>query len=114
MTTQDTLLIHQAALEQWSLALGGCGCYRSTLASCAGPHHLFSALYGLAVEDQHLGIGHLRFSVLDANGKVVRTVSGITRTGYGPQRLAISLYGGTKLQVAGVDAPLTVFALTAA
>ncbi len=114
VSTQDTLLIHQAALEQWSLALGGCGSATIDIAKLPGPHHLFSVLYGFAVLDQHYGIGHLRLSVLDAKGKVQRTVAAVTRAGYGPRRLAISLAGGTRLQIAGVDTPLTVFALTSA
>ncbi len=114
VTTQDTLLIHQAALEQWSLSLTGCSTATLDVAKLPAPHRLFSVLYGLTVQDQHYGIGHLRLSVLDTTGKVLRTVLGVTRAGYGPRRLAISLAGGVKLQIAGVDAPLTVFALTTA
>lgn len=110
----DTLLIHQAALEQWSLNLQGCGLATLDLTALHGPHHLFSALYGLPAQAQYSGIAHLRVSVLDAKGKVLRTVMGVSRAGYGPRRLTISLVGGAKLQILGVDSQLTVFALTTA
>ncbi len=114
LADQDVLLIHQAALEQWSfIGCGGCTATLS-LATLHGPHRHFSALFGLAVADQHLGLGHLHLAVLSAAGKVVRTAKGFTRAGHGPQLLSISLDGGAKLQIAWDDVPLTVFALTVA
>lgn len=114
VTNQDILLIHQAALEQWALWLGGCGTATLNLATLHGSPGLFSLLYGMAVQDQHEGIAHVRLLVLDAQGKVLRTVTGVSRAGYGPRRLAISLAGGAKLQIAAVDATLYAYALTAA
>jgi len=114
VTNQDILLIHQAALEQWALWLGGCGTATLNLATLHGSHGLISLLYGMAVQDQHEGIAHVRLLVLDAQGKVLRTVTGVSRAGYGPRRLAIGLAGGAKLQIAAVDATLYVYALTAA
>ena len=58
VTNQDILLIHQVALEQWALWLGGCGTATLNLATLLGSHSRFSLLYGMAVLDQHEGIAH--------------------------------------------------------
>ena len=113
VATQDFELIHEVALEQWSLYVNGCGTATLNLASLHGPHGTFSAQYGVALQDVSTLIAHLQLSVLDAKGKTVRQASFVARTGYGPRRAAISLAGGSKLQITSPDgAKLVVFALT--
>lgn len=95
IAAQDTLLIHQAALEQWSPAGGGGGIATLDLSRLPGPHHLFSALYGLPLVDQHYGLGHLHLTVLDAAGRSIRTVKATTRAGYGLRRVSSRSRGET-------------------
>ncbi|HWE61899.1 MAG TPA: hypothetical protein VHB98_09315 [Chloroflexota bacterium] len=113
-TTQDMELIHQVALEQWSLYFNGCGAAVLNLASLPGPHRTFSALYGIALQDPRVLIAHIQFTVLDAKGGTVRKATFVARAGYGPRRAAISLAGGAKLQLTIIDQPLVLFALTTA
>jgi len=117
VTTQDIGLIHQVALEQWALYLNGCGTAILNIASLHTPHKLFSASYGIALQDPTVLIGHLQLTVLDAQGKQVRQATFVTRAGYGPRRAAISLVGGASLRIAASyvppDGPLVVYALTA-
>ena len=112
VTTQDFALIHQVALEQWSLYLNGCGSATLNIASLPGPHKMFSALYGIAIQDPTVLIAHLQLAVLDAKGKTVRKATFVARAGYGPRRAAISLAGGAKLQITPADGQLVAFALT--
>ena len=106
-------LIHQVALEQWSLYSQGCGTAFLTIASLHGPHATFSALYGIALQDQDVLLAHLQFTVLDAHGKAVRQSTFVARAGYGPRRAAISLVGGSQLVITGPDGkPFVVYALT--
>jgi hypothetical protein len=108
-------LIHQVALEQWSLYLNGCGSAILNLASLHGSHNVFSALYGISLQDQQRAIGHVQFIVQDAKGKTLRQATFVARAGYGPRRAAISLAGGARLVITGADeAPLVLFALTIA
>ena len=117
VTTKDIGLIHQVALEQWALYLNGCGTATLNIASLHTPHTLFSASYGIALQDPTALIGHLQLTVLDAQGKQVRQATFVTRAGYGPRRAAISLVGGASLRIAASyvppDGPLVVYALTA-
>jgi hypothetical protein len=112
-TSTDLELIHQVALEQWSLDLNGCGSATLNLASLHGPHRAFSALYGIPLQDSSTLIAHLQFTVLDARGRTVRKAMFVARAGYGPQRAAISLAGGAALQITIVDGQMVAFALTA-
>ncbi len=115
VATQDYELIHQVALEQWSLYVNGCGAATISIASLHGPHGTFSALYGIPLLDASVLIAHLQLAVLDAKGKTVRQATFVARAGYGPRRAAISLAGGLKLQITSPDnKQLVVFALTAA
>jgi hypothetical protein len=111
VTTQDFALIHQVALEQWSLYLNGCGSATLNIASLPGPHKMFSALYGIALQDPTVLIAHLQLAVLDAKGKTIRQATFVARAGYGPRRAAISLAGGAKLQITP-NGQLVAFALT--
>jgi hypothetical protein len=113
VTTQDMALIHQAALEQWSIYLNGCGAATLNIAALRGPHATFSARYGIALQDTSVLIAHVQFAVLNAAGKTVRQATFVARAGYGPQRAAISLAGGAKLQITDPDGRLVLFALTA-
>jgi len=114
-TTEDFALIHQVALEQWSLYLNGCGSATLNIASLHAPHATFSALYGIALRDQKVLIAHMQIAVLDAKGKTVRQETFVARAGYGPRSAAISLAGGSKLQITSPDnKQLVVFALTTA
>jgi hypothetical protein len=113
-TTADMELIHQVALEQWSLYFLGCGSAILNLAALHGPHQTFSALYGIALQDQHYPIAHIQFTVLDAKGKIVRKAIFVARAGYGPRRAAISLAGGATLQLSITDGNIVLFALTTA
>ena len=116
VTKQDMGLVHQVALEQWALYFNGCGTAILNIAPLRAPHQLFSALYGIALQDPTVLIGHLRLTVLDARGKQVRQATFVTRAGYGPRRAAISLAGGSKLQIDASDTPpdgpLVAYALT--
>lgn len=112
-TTLDMALIHQTALEQWSLYSQDCGSAILNLAALHGPHTTFSALYGIALQDQAVLIAHLQFTVLNAQGKTVRQSTFVARAGYGPRRAAISLVGGSQLVITGPDGkPFVVYALT--
>jgi hypothetical protein len=113
VATRDMELIHQVALEQWSLYLNGCGAAMLNLAALHGPHATFSALYGIALQDPNVLIAHLQLTVLDATGKTVRQATFVARAGYGPRRAAISLAGGAQLRISGPDGSLVVYALTA-
>ncbi len=114
VTTQDIELVHQVALEQWSLYVEGCGAATLNLATLRGPHGTFSAQYGIALQDFSTLVAHLQLTVLDAKGKTLRQATFVTRAGYGPRRAAISLTGGSKLQITSPDSQkLVVFALTA-
>jgi hypothetical protein len=76
---------------------------------------VFSALYGIALQDPNVLIAHLQFTVLDAKGKTVRKATFVARAGYGSRRAAISLAGGSQLQIAVPDGRnLVVYALTTA
>ena len=111
---EDTLLIHAVALEQWSLAGTSCGAASLDLAKIHG--HTFSALYGIPALDQtDAPISHLTLSVFGPAGssKPVRSRTFVARAGYGPQRLAMDLTGGTRLQISWVDNSMVLFALTA-
>ncbi len=112
-TTQDVALIHQAALEQWSIYFNGCGSAILPITSLHGPHRQFSALYGIALQDPTVLIAHLQCVVLDARGKTVRRATFVARAGYGPRRAAISLAGGATLQITVPDGRLVLYALTA-
>ena len=112
-TTLDMAMIHQAALEQWSLYSQDCGSAVLKIAALHGPHTTFSALYGIALQDQAVLTARLQFSVLNAQGKTLRHVSYVARSGYGPRRAEISLAGGSQLVITGTDAkPFVVFAMT--
>ncbi len=114
-TTQDMTMIHQVALEQWSLYANGCGTAALNLATLHGPHKTFSALYGIALQDQAVLIAHLQLTVLGAQGKTVRQATFVARVGYGPRRAAISLAGGSRLVMTESDnKPLVAYALTSA
>jgi hypothetical protein len=112
VSATDLALIHQVALEQWSLYLNGCGSAILNIASLHGPHKMFSALYGIAVQDPTVLIAHLQFTVLDAKGKTVRQATFVARAGYGPRRAAISVAGGSTLQITDPDGRLVIYALT--
>ncbi len=113
VATQDFELIHEVALEQWSLYVNGCGSATLNIASLHGRHGTFSALYGIALQDVSTLIAHLQLTVLNAKGKAVRQATFVARTGYGPRRAAISLAGGSTLQITSPDnKQLVVFALT--
>jgi hypothetical protein len=112
VATQDMALIHQVALEQWSLYLNGCGAAILNVAALHGPHATFSALYGIALQDTSVLIAHVQLAVLDAAGKTVRQATFVARAGYGPRRAAISLAGGSRLQITGPDGRLVLYALT--
>lgn len=111
--TKDMALIHQVALEQWSLYLNGCGSAIMNIAALHGPHATFSALYGIALQDSTVLIAHMQLAVLDAHGKTVRQATFVARAGYGPRRAAISLAGGSRLQITDADGSLVLYALTA-
>jgi hypothetical protein len=112
-TTLDMALIHQTALEQWSLYSQDCGSAILNLAALHGPHTTFSALYGIALQDQAVLIAHLQFTVLNAQGTTVRQSTFVARAGYGPRRVAISLAGGSQLVITGPDGkPFVLYALT--
>jgi hypothetical protein len=114
VATQDFALIHQVALEQWSLYINGCGSAILSIAALHGRHGTFSALYGIPLQSPSTLIAHLQLTVLDAKGKTVRQATFVARAGYGPRRAAISLVGGSKLQITSPDSQrLVVFALTA-
>ncbi len=114
-TTLDMSMIHQVALEQWSLYANGCGSATLNIVALRGPHQTFSALYGIALQDQTVLIAHLQLAVLGAQGKTVRQAMFVARAGYGPRRAAISLAGGSRLVMTESDnKPLVVYALTSA
>jgi hypothetical protein len=109
--TQDTLLIHEAALESWTLVGKSCGVASLDLAKYHG--RTFSARYGLqAIDQDKVALAHVDIAVLDAGGKVLRDTTYVARAGYGPQRLAIDLNGGAKLQIKWADSTMVLFALT--
>jgi hypothetical protein len=111
--TQDTLLIHEVALEGWSLVGKGCGVATLNLATVHGT--TFSASYGITALDQtNVLIAHLQVTVLDAGGKALRTETIVARAGYGPERLSVDLHGGARLQITWLDSPMVLFALTVA
>ncbi|HWE60921.1 MAG TPA: hypothetical protein VHB98_04350 [Chloroflexota bacterium] len=114
VSNKDIVLIHQAALEQWALYGLGCGVATLNLTALHAPRHRFSALFGMALQDQENAIAHLTCSVLDAKGTVLRKLTVASREGYGPRYLAISLAGGAKLQVTWGDNAMVLFAMTAA
>ena len=111
VTTSDTLLIHEAALEQWSLNGSGCGSATLDLRKLPYAHHFFGARFGIAAVNQTEGIAHLHVAVLDAGGKAVDHVF-TARSGYGPQPLRVGLAGGVTLRLTWSDAVIVVFAMT--
>lgn len=112
VAAQDTLLIHEVALEGWSLAGAGCG--TATLSAATVHGRTFSARYGIPALEQRVAIAHLQVSVLDAAGKALRTEVVVGRAGYGPRRLAIDLSGGARLRITWLDNSMVLFALTTA
>ena len=108
----DMLLIHEAALEQWTLRGQECGIATLKLGTGTLPRHLFSARYGLPVANQADGIATLQVSALDTGGKVVRSQTLTARSGYGPQQFSIALAGAASLQIAWVKNRVAVFAMT--
>jgi hypothetical protein len=115
VSPNDLELIHQVALEQWSLYLQGCGSASVNIAALHGPHATFSALYGIALQDQaKVLLAHFQLTVLDAKGKTLRQATFVARAGYGPRRAAISLAGSSKLVITVLDGYVVMFALTSA
>ena len=112
IATDDVLLVHEAALEQWTLSGTDCGSATLPLGGTL-PRHTFTARYGIPAAAQQDAIAHLRLSVLDASGKVLRTATYTARSGYGPQQLSISVAGGSRLQIDWLKGSLALFAMTA-
>lgn len=114
VTKQDVLLIHAAALEQWTLEGTGCGVATLDLTRATYPRHTFGGRFGLAASDQRYKVGHLTVAVLDGKGKVVRSRALTAREGYGPQPFTIGLSGGVRLQLTWADQSVKLFAMTLA
>ena len=112
IATDDVLLVHEAALEQWTLSGTDCGSATLPLDGTL-PRHTFTLRYGIPAADQKDAIAHLQLSVLVASGKVVRKANYTARSGYGPQQISISLAGGTRLQIDWLKGSLALFAMTA-
>ncbi|MDB5076199.1 MAG: hypothetical protein JWO42_2378 [Chloroflexi bacterium] len=114
VSKQDFLMIHAAALEQWTLDGQGCGTAVLNLKGTHFPHHAFGGLFGLAAADQRYKLGHVQLEVLGANGKPLRTLVLVAREGYGPRRFLISLDGGSSLRMTWPDQIVKIFAMTLA
>lgn len=111
----DVTLVHEVALQQWTLRGEGCGEADLFMQKSGYPAHTFAARIGFGASSDPRAIARIQLNIGNARGHVFRTKVYTVRYGYGPQDISISLAGGTFLQVLWLDSPTVyLFAATTA
>ncbi len=110
--TADQPLVGATALEGWALVGSGCGEADLILKTAHYPHHRFSARVGILRLSPLDTKATVTLNVLNASGKIIRTVKLLARYGYGTQPIAIDLSGGATLQILPPDYTV-LYAMTA-
>ncbi len=113
----DQRLVGATTLEGWALSGEACGQANLALTGTRYPRHTFYARVGIVLGEPPNTVVTVRFNVLNAAGKVIRSAKVTARYGYGTQPVAVSLAGGSTLQIVWDTQTLSgtiVYALTAA
>jgi hypothetical protein len=117
VATQDQRLVGATTLEGWALTGEACGQANLALAGTTFPRHDFYARVGIELGEPPNTVVTVRFKVLNAAGKVIRSARVNARYGYGTQPVHLSLRSGRTVQIVWDTQTLSgtvVYALTAA
>lgn len=112
----DTLLLHEAALQDWAISFSGCGSASLNLSGLPFAHSAFQARIGVEAGQAADTLVKVRFNVINSAGAIIRHVTVPVRYGYGPLNAPlINLRGGAKLQITreGSSSDVIVYAMTA-
>ncbi|GAC1432891.1 MAG: hypothetical protein NVSMB65_06640 [Chloroflexota bacterium] len=111
----DTLLLHEAALQDWAISFSGCGSASLNLAGLPYPHRAFQARIGIEAGQDTNTLVKVSFNLLNSAGTIIRHVTVPVRYGYGPlPSPPLDLRGGAKLQITreGSFGDVIVYAMT--
>jgi len=112
----DTLLLHESALQDWAISFSGCGAASLNLSGLPFAHSAFQARIGVEAGQAADTLVKVRFNVISSAGAIIRHVTVPVRYGYGPLNSPlINLRGGAKLQITreGSSGDVIIYAMTA-